>query len=112
MTTESRKGLPWFGYAPAENPTAVTDVLFDVVGDYGFGVIDDETWMDVIAEGVFDSSIPRQKHGSKSGATRGCKCFLCLGWKAEARRRKVKIEEALPIEDSRHPIHRKPPKVR
>lgn len=110
--TDKRREAPWFGYAPAENPTSVTDVLFDVVGDYGFGVIDDETWMDVIVEGVFDSSIHRRYHGTKSGAGRGCKCFLCLAWKAESNRRKVTIKEALPLEDSRHPIHRKGPKVR
>lgn len=103
---------PWFGYAPAENVSPAEALVIDAIGDHDLKTITDDMWMDVIAEGKFNRDVSRSKHGSRAGAASRsgkllCQCFLCVEWREEERRRKVKRNQALPLEDQRHPIHRR-----
>lgn len=103
----------WFGYDPAERVLRAKDLVLDVVGTHDLDLVDDETWMDVIAEDTFDRRLPRSAHGTSKGGSARCECFLCVEWRVEeARRSRIEEQKVLALEHPRHPLRKKWPKVR
>ena len=99
--------LPIIGYGPAERVARSSDLLLDLAGNHDIDLVTDELWMDVIAEEKFNRRIPRSAHGTRGGA-RLCRCFLCMEWKAEEKRRTVFEDQVvLPLEHPDHPMHHK-----
>lgn len=107
MSDDETAGVPWFGRGPAEAPTPESGVLLDLSEKIDYGFVDDEIWMDVIAEGKFDSSIPRQKHGNRLGGQRKCQCFLCAQWRRNRDATRVTEERIMPITNPNHPVFSK-----
>lgn len=104
------KGVPWFGYAPAEKVTSARDVVLNLTADHDIDLVTDELWMDVIAEGKFSRRIGRQDHGTRVGGQSHCGCFLCCEWRDVEKGQRVVVKRVRPIEDPNHPIHRNAPK--
>lgn len=97
---------PWFGYAPAERVTGVSDVVLDLTAEHDIDHVSDEQWMDIIAEGKLSRSVGRHNHGTRKGGQSRCGCFLCVEWREEEEAIRVKRVTILPVEDPRHFIHR------
>lgn len=110
MSEEKPRRVPLFGHGPAEAPSVETDILLDIREKIDYGFVDDEVWMDVIAEGKFDSSIPRQNHGNHLGGKKQCQCFLCAQWRRNRKATSITEERIMPLTNPDHPIFRKSPK--